>query len=409
VKRVLWVTEEPPDRGLGGGNIRQAHLLLSLAQSVTVDLVVAGPVGDAEVRSAVSAVVEVPKRRALMPHSPTARRAIHLALAAGYRYPLQTYMAAPARRALRAAIGAQAARYDLVCVEHEGLAPLLLGLPVQRSMLTFHNLQSEVLASELTLAPGRRQRWFRERELGKARRAERWALGVYDRCVVCSADDAAALALLAGPEPADRIAVLPNGADLDRFTDSPVPEQPTVLFPGTFDYPPNVDGAVWLCSEVWPQVLQEVPDATLILAGRSPVAEVLELAAQPGVTVSADVPSMAPFFDAARLVVVPLRVGSGTRVKALEALSAGRPVAGTNTGLAGLGLVDGVHARITDEPAALARAIVGLLRDRALAASLAHAGREHVRASFDWKYIGPRFTRLVEELLEAPADRARAQ
>lgn len=405
MKRVLWVTEEPPDRGLGGGNIRQAHLLLALAGSAAVDLAVAGPVRDQEVRAAASAIIEVPKRPALMPVGPLGRRAVQLALAAAYRYPLQTYMAAPARRALRARIGGRLADYELVCLEHEGLAPLLFDLPARRSLLTFHNLESEVIRSEVGLAPGRRQRWFRERELDKARRAERRALATYDRCVVCSADDAAALAAVAGPEPVGQIELIPNGADLSRFRDVPLPGRPTVLFPGTFDYPPNVDGALWFCSEVWPRVLEAVPDARLILAGRSPTPKILALAAQPGVSVRADVPTMVPFFEAARLVVVPLRIGSGTRVKALEALAAGRPVAGTTTGLAGLDVVDGVHVRMADEPAALASAIVELLRDTVRAASLAEAGREHVRASFGWEQIGPRFTELVQELLEAPAGR----
>jgi glycosyltransferase involved in cell wall biosynthesis len=405
VKRVLWVTEEPPDRRLGGGNIRQAHLLLALAGSVAVDLAVAGPVHDEGVRSAVREVIEVPKRRALMPTWPPTRRAVQLALAAGARYPLQTYMAGPARRALRARLSARLGDYELVSVEHEGLAPLLFELPAQRSVLTFHNLQSEVIQSEVGLAPGARQRWFRERELDKARRAEHRALATYDRCVVCSADDAAALAALADPEPAGRIEVIPNGADLGSFEEVPLPEEPTVLFPGTLAYPPNVDGALWFSSEVWPRVLRAVPAARLILAGRSPAPEILELAAQPSVSVQADVPSMVPWFEAARVVVVPLRIGSGTRVKALEALAAGRPVAGTTIGLAGLDLADGVHVRMADQPAVLAAAIVELLRDPVRAASLAQAGREHVRDSFAWELIGRRFTQLVEELLEAPARR----
>jgi glycosyltransferase involved in cell wall biosynthesis len=402
VKRVLWVTEEPPDRALGGGNIRQAHLLLALAGSVSVDLVVAGPLRDQEVRAAASAVMEVPKRRAFMPVWPPARRAVQLALAAGARYPLQTYAARPARRALRARIGARLAEYELVCLEHEGLAPLLFDLQARRSLLTFHNLQSEVIRSEVGLAPGRRQRWFRTRELAKACRAERRALDTYDRCVVCSADDAAALRALAGPDPAARIDIVPNGADLGTFREVPLPEQPVVLFPGTFGYVPNIDAAVWFCSKVWPRVLEAVPRARLILAGRSPAGEVLELAAQPSVEVRPDVPSMVPLFEAARLVVVPLRIGSGTRVKALEALAAGRPVVGTTTGLAGLDLVDGVHARMIDRPAPMAEAIIGLLGDTAQAASMAQAGREHVRASFSWELIGRRFTQLVGELLETP-------
>lgn len=185
--------------------------------------------------------------------------------------------------------------------------------------------------------------------------------------------------------------VVPNGVDLDRFQVTPVPAAARILFPGTLSYGPNVDGASWFCREVLPRVREAAPDVELDIVGRDAVPEVLELGRLPGVRVHSDVPSMGPHFSAARVVVVPLRLGTGTRLKALEALAASRPLVGTSIGLEGLGLVDGVHARVADGPGEMTSAILELLGDRAVAQGLAVAGRELVEDRFGWDRVGKDF------------------
>jgi glycosyltransferase involved in cell wall biosynthesis len=114
--------------------------------------------------------------------------------------------------------------------------------------------------------------------------------------------------------------------------------------------------------------------------------------------VHADVPIMAPYLAAARVAVVPLRMGTGTRLKALEAMAAGRPLVGTTIGLDGLGLEDGVHARIVDDPEAMAQAIVALLRSDAQAQALASAARRLVEDRFQWETIGAEFANAMVDL-----------
>ncbi len=415
-RRVLWVSEEPPDRALGGGNIRQSYLFEALASVFPTDLLVVGPVTDEHVSSRAASITQLPKRRPLWTDHPVGRRALELAITLGSRYPMPAYPAYPGRRALGRAISARRAQYELVCVEHEALAPLVPRSRAQPWIITFHHLLSGMIETELGLAPGRRQRWFRRRDLGKARRLEQHALRRYDRCVVCSSQDAVALGALGDQDRRDRIAVVPNGVDLAVFNPSPVPRQPRILLPGTLAWGPNVDGAVWFCAEVWPSIRAAVPEATLVLAGRSPVDEVLDLGRLPGVSIHADVPSMVPYFESARLVVVPLRVGTGTRLKALEAMAAGRPVVGTRIGLDGIGAVDGTGARVADDPEAFASAVVETLTRDDVAHSLAKSGRAHVERHFGWDRIGSQFVAMVSELLEreearhpAPSSPSRAE
>ena len=138
------------------------------------------------------------------------------------------------------------------------------------------------------------------------------------------------------------------------------------------------------------------------VVGRSPVLGVTTLAGRRGVDVVADVPEIAPFVARARVAVIPLLMGSGTRLKALEAMAAGRPVVGTTIGLAGLGVENRRHAVVADDPASMAHGIVELATDDGLASRLVAEGRRLVEDRFGWDRIGARF---ADALLETPAGR----
>lgn len=149
-----------------------------------------------------------------------------------------------------------------------------------------------------------------------------------------------------------------------------------ILFQGSFDWAPNADAAAWLVGEVLPLVRARVPDVTVVLAGRS-TPDVAALAG-PHVEVTGAVPSMTPYLRAADLVVVPLRVGSGTRIKILEAFAYGVPVVSTVVGAEGLDAVAGKHLAVADTADGLARHCVDLLTDRTRGdAMAAAAGRLH--------------------------------
>lgn len=401
--RIVWVTEEPPGRALGGGSIRQAHLFDALASNFRTELVTIGAVDDQRVRAVAASVTELPRRWPHRASGPVGRRAHELALALASRDPVSLHAAAPARRALRGELVRRRLGYDLVCVEHETLAPLRSKIGSDaRWLITLHNRLSGMIASELARAPGRRQRWFRAHDLRKAQRLERWTVETYDGCIACSPEDAAALESLAPTCATDRVAIVPNGVDLALFEPTPIPPEPIVLLPGRLAFSPNVDGATWFCTEVWPTIRAEVPEASFVIAGRSPAPEVRALERLPGVSVRADVPSMIPCFRSARVVAVPLRTGTGTRLKALEAMAANRPLAGTTVGLEGIGVRDGENALVADDPGELARAVIELLRRDDLAAAIGRAGRQHVERLYGWEGIAERFVATCAELLERP-------
>lgn len=387
--RVLWVTEEVPGREGGGGGIRQANLLIELAEHVDICLLVAGEVADEGVRSAVDVVVEVPvhpPRRGLLPAR--LRSAWNLWVR---RRGLSVAGAMPAIRALGPEVVARHREHDIVVLNHEELFTLLPALADRAGPVVAHlfDVKSTRAQQSAGLATTRRRTRMWRAESRVMRRLEEAGLSGVDLVLVPSDEDVDVLARLAPSARRARLAVVPNGVDLRRFTPTPAPRATRVLFFGSLHYAPNVDGVIWFVRDVWPLVRAEVPAAELSVVGHGPTPEVRGLGEVDGVEVVGDVPDAPPWYAATDVVVVPLRVGTGTRLKALEAMASARPLVGTRIGLAGLGLerLDGGPAWFADDAPGLARSIVALLQDPTMAARVGEVGRSHVEAQFGWTPI----------------------
>ena len=380
--RLLWVTDEVPDADLGGGSIRQYHLLRRLAERVDVDLLLVGQLRDDDLRRRLRQVRCLPRPPALMEGWGTTRRRLHnLATMLPGRPPSDVAVAGPVVAALRAGMP-DTSDYDVVQLEHEHLAGLLPGHRPNRWAMTMHNVLSVRYRQRAQLAANPRLRRLWEAD---ARRAEAWERRIvsgFDLTVAMSAEDAAILGRAAAP--GRHIPVVANGVDLERFSPSPIPADPVMIFSASFNYEPNIDGATWACEEVLPLVREKVPSARLLLVGREPNDRVRRLAGRPGVEGHFDVPAIPPYLRSARVALVAVRQGSGTRLKGLEAMAAGRPLVGTATGLEGLSLEDGRSALIADTADDLAAAVVRVLEDDDVASRLARAARSVAEDRFGW-------------------------
>ena len=390
---VLWVTDEVPDRALGGGNIRQAHLLEGLGRAADVTLLMVGALSDERVRAAMAQVIELPAVGLPEPRRRASRRMFDLWIAAAG--PREVVLTARRRRRLRPLLADLEPRFDIVVVSHLGMAALRPRRTTARWMVQLHHVSSAQAAQERAVTRGRRQRWLLGREERADRRCEARLVRDFDALLLVGSADARLLHV----DPASpHVVIAPNGVDTEQYRPTPVPATLNVVMTGSFQYLPNVDGAVWFCDEVWPLVRAVIPTAQLDLVGRQPLPEVQALAERPGVGVYADVPDIAPWLARARVSVVPLRIGTGTRLKALESMAAGRPVVGTSVGLEGLGLEDDVDAHVVDDPAWMADVITRVLTDDAHAEDLAARGRAIVEQRFQWRAIADA---LARELLSA--------
>jgi glycosyltransferase involved in cell wall biosynthesis len=205
----------------------------------------------------------------------------------------------------------------------------------------------------------------------------------FDRVVVLTPDDRAALERLYPPGAAPHLPAIPLCVDTGAVPAWTLADQaPVVLFVGGMHWLPNADGAAWFAEAVLPQVLAAVPEATFWAVGREPPAAVR---AAPATRAPGFVADVDDCWRGCRVFVVPLRSGGGMRVKILDAWSRGVPVVSTTIGAEGLSYRAGEDILIADTAADFAQAVARVLTDPALARRLSAGGRETASAHYDWR------------------------
>lgn len=218
----------------------------------------------------------------------------------------------------------------------------------------------------------------------KLAREELAAYSAADGVCVCSTADQKRLAADA---PSVKTVVIPNAADVEHLQPRatyPVPDGRTVLFFGLLATVPNVDGVLYFLREIWPRIAAARPDARFVIIGADP-APAIRAHAGPGVTIVGPVDDLRPHLSAASVIVVPLRLGSGTRLKILEAWAMARPVVSTRLGAEGLDCVPGRDLLIADDPSEFASSVLRVLSEPGLADALGRAGRTLVSERYSWR------------------------
>lgn len=196
---------------------------------------------------------------------------------------------------------------------------------------------------------------------------------------------------------AKRVTVVPNGVAVHDVEYRPPAAGAGIVFVSYLRWRPNVEAAIELADRILPHVRDRIPEATLSLVGKDPP---LEVARRRGasVEVTGVVDDVVPHLHAARVTILPLRAGGGTRLKVLEALAAGVPVVATRFAVNGLGLRDGEHVLLGDSSSDLAEQAVRVMRDDALAKHMSRAGRRIVEERYDWSRVAQPLLALHHEL-----------
>lgn len=229
-------------------------------------------------------------------------------------------------------------------------------------------------------------------------RFERLVCQTVDHVIAVSEADAAAFRELAPGRP---VTVVPNGIDAAPYAcdDTSLDLGPAALvFTGSMSYRPNVDAALWFADEVLPRIRAAVPEARFFIVGSQPHARLQPLRERDDVEITGWVPDVKPFLHAAAVFVVPLRMGSGTRLKILQAMAAGRAVVSTTIGAQGLDAQDGVALRLADNAADFARQVVALLGAPEQRQALGRVGAALVAQQYDWSVIVPRLLEVYRQL-----------
>jgi len=200
--------------------------------------------------------------------------------------------------------------------------------------------------------------------------------------------DANQLRALAGTEA--NVQVVRNGIDATayRFAAPRSDQPPNVLFLGKLDFRPNAEALEWFVDDVLPSVVAAVPQVRLFAVGASPPAWLVRVGQHDDrVAVTGYVEDERPYLDRCAALILPLRTGGGSRLKALIALASGVPIVSTRVGMEGLEVQTGVHYLAAESPSDWVLALRRLLGDAALRQRLAHAGRQLVEQQYDWSAI----------------------
>jgi glycosyltransferase involved in cell wall biosynthesis len=234
-------------------------------------------------------------------------------------------------------------------------------------------------------------RKLRREELGTYRDAD----GVY----LCSAADERRLL---SEVPGVRTAVIPNAADVEYYqprpTDPP-PDGRTVVFFGLLSYVPNIDGVTHFVRDVWPRVAEAHPGARCKIIGGGPPPSLLALAG-PRLELTGFVTDLRPHLAAAAAVVVPLRLGGGTRLKIVEAMAMGKAIVSTTVGAEGIEAVPGRDLLVENEPRAFADAVNRLLAEPSLAARIGQSARRLAVERYAWSGTARALEVFYRQVLE---------
>ena len=397
--RVTVLDEELPYPLTSGKRIRTYNLLARLATKHRVTVLChtnpdRGEQGAAEDAFRKVGIETVVVDRAVPPKSGPG---FYARLAGNLLSPLPYSVATHASPALAEAVRTHAAnaRVDLWHCEWTPYAQVLrdsLGdrLAETRWSVMAHNVESLIWRRYTDTADNPLKRLYIREQLRKFERFERWAYSTATAPIAVSRADAA---LMQDEFGATRVSVVDNGVDVEFFRPQrDVERDPAqMLFMGSLDWRPNLDAANILLTEVLPHVRAQVPHATAVLVGRRPPDWLRALvAATPGAELHADVPDVRPFLARCGFLVVPLRIGGGSRLKILEALAAGTPVVSTKVGAEGLELVPGRDFLTAATSEELAGTAVAAIRRSEELAETADSGRERVLSRYSWDLLAKR-------------------
>ncbi len=381
-QRILVVTPSipyPPNWGFG---IRVYQFLKHLSHTHEVSLLCYAHPGEeakvAELQKICHAVHTVPAPL----NRQSDKRAAQLASLVSPRSFSSGSLRTPAMQNLLAELLATE-NFDIVQIESSQLGSYPYGTrPVL--IVDEHNLEYELLYRMYQTERSLLRRIYNWLEYTKFKREEQDCWQKSDACIFTSEREQQ---IVNAQMPRKAAHVAPNGVDIEYFQpSSAVVDTNSLVFTGLISYRPNTDAVLFFVREVLPHIVNARPETVFSIVGMGPPEEVVRLAG-PNVIVTDEVPDVRPYIEKSSVFVVPLRMGSGTRLKVLEGLAMGKPMVSTSVGCEGIDARDGEHLLIEDDPQAFAQAVVRLMNDRELAQRLGTAGRALVEDHYSWASI----------------------
>lgn len=286
--------------------------------------------------------------------------------------------------------------YDVILCDFVQSALLLRNVSHPHMVLWQHNVESEIARRHVEQASNPVARLFWWLQWRKMFRYERRECNRFDTVIAVSEHDAAEFSRLYG---VSQTVAIPTGVDIDYYSQAePVAGPPhSLAFCGSMDWLPNEDGMVYFIKEVLPLIDTALRDVDVVVIGRCPTKRLKALAAKnPRIRLTGWVEDTRPYLNDASAVIVPLRIGGGTRMKIFEAMAMGKAVVSTTVGAEGLPVEQGREIIIADTAEAFAAACIQLLENAELREALGQRAHDHVVENFGWQRVAKVFSQACE-------------
>lgn len=290
--------------------------------------------------------------------------------------------------------------YDIVHVDTIHLAGELAALKQlpapPLTVINAHNVECQIAGRMRDLESSLLRRMALTMHAYNMDRFEKRVFALADIVLAVSEEDRGRIDTMAGVS--GKAILVENGVDENYYTpntDQDV-DPNSLVFVGSMDWLPNVDGVKWFVSEILPLIRQQRPQAHLRIVGRRPHVDVAALhSPKHGVVVTGTVDDVRPYVRTASVVVVPLRFGGGTRLKILEAFAMKKAVVSTSLGAEGIQCLNGKHLCIENETQSFANACLKLMVDDAVRQDFGEKGHALALSQYSWDAITARMYELI--------------
>jgi polysaccharide biosynthesis protein PslH len=390
--RIVWVKTGPLHPLDTGGKIRTFNMLRTLRREHEVTYVsLCPPQTSEEVRRLAGEYSQnqrwIPWRETTKGSAGFALEVASNVLLSGWPFVIQKYSSRQMAAVIRELD--EAGNHDLIVCDFLTPAVNLFDgfwRPKLPALLFQHNVESLVWKRLFSNASGVKRAYFRS-QWQRLEKFERETCACFDTVVGVSEEDCEIFRKEFGL--ANVLGAVPTGVDCEFFRPSEGTREPaSLVFLGSMDWMPNIDAAVFFTGEIWPLVKRQFPQATFTIVGRNPPRKVRELEqCAAGVRVTGTVDDVRPFLGEAAVMIVPLRVGGGTRIKIFEGMATGIPVVSTRIGAEGLPVTHGENILLADAPQDFAWQIAALFADPGRAALIGANGRALVQSQFSWESV----------------------
>ena len=274
-------------------------------------------------------------------------------------------------------------------------------IPVPSVMFT-HNVEAEIFLRHTQVAANPFVRKIWNNQYRKMLDFEKNALTKFDLNIAVSTKDAD---YFRNQFNLSNIREIPTGTDLDFYRYQTPSDNKNLVFTGSMDWNANIDGISYFIESIWPHIIHNEPDTKLQVVGRNPPTQMVKKYHQQkfDIEFTGFVNDVRSYVWNAAVYLIPLRVGSGTRIKAFEAMAMGCPVVSTTLGVEGLELEPGKHYLCADTPEAFSEAVCKLLTDKTLRETISRNARQHVEQNFSSQRVSDKFEAICLEAININA------